>query len=239
MCLPLLFLTLSRVRNVPTTVDFDVAETLLTLDNDSINEMIERHPCTGSLQYQSMPSLSKDIPRRARSCSSSANQSTSHSSSVGLGPTSQSHLRLSGNQLEQVPSKPDELAEFGFSVGIKSAQVRNRLLQSFFTYQALWVGVVDQDLFDEYRKDGKSSMWYSNFLESVMLACAARLSTSSAVRFLAEEFSKQAKEEIPLAVETPSAASMQGFMLLSEYEVSCGRDRCGWMLCGICPSFLL
>jgi len=75
-------------------------------------------------------------------------------------------------------------------------------------------------------------MWYSKFLETVMLACAARLSTSSAVRSLGERYSLQAKADVLQALEIPSAASMQAFMLLSEYEVSYGRDRIGWMLCG-------
>lgn len=127
---------------------------------------------------------------------------------------------------------PDELVDFGIAVDINSAQVRSRLLHSFFRYQTLWVNVVDEHLFQEHRKGGKPSMWYSNFLETVLLACAARLSTSSAVRSLGERYSSQAKAEVLHGLETPSEASMQGFMLLSEYEVSYGRDRIGWMFCG-------
>lgn len=149
-----------------------------------------------------------------------------------LGPTSQYHLRLSGTQLQPPCTEPDDLADFGISVDINSAQVKSRLLQSFFRYQTLWVSVVDEELFYEHQKSGEPSMWYSTFLETVMLACAARLSTSSAVRSLGERYSTQAKVNTLQALESPSAASMQGFMLLSEYEVTHGRDRIGWQLCG-------
>lgn len=75
-------------------------------------------------------------------------------------------------------------------------------------------------------------MWYSNFLEAVMLASACRLSNSSAVRSLGEQYSIQAKADILQALENPSAASLQGFLMLSEYELSQGREHMGWQFCG-------
>jgi hypothetical protein len=67
-----------------------------------------------------------------------------------------------------------------------------------------------------------------------MLASATRLSTSSAVRSLGQKYASQSNAGILEAIEKPSAASLQGLLLLSEYEVTNCRDRVGWMLCGKC-----
>ncbi|KAH8703861.1 hypothetical protein BGW36DRAFT_93135 [Talaromyces proteolyticus] len=157
--------------------------------------------------------------------------------SCALGPTSQPHIL---SPLEHQPIlTQDELSKVGISMDINSAQLRSRLLQSFFRYQTLWVSVIDEKLFNTHREAGISSFWYSPFLEMVMLACAARLSTSSAVRSLGHKYASQANSGILLAIEKPSAASLQGFLLLSEYEVTHGRDRVGWMLCGMAARMLV
>jgi len=202
---------------------------LLALDEDTLDATVDNEPREPN--RQAPQDATPEASPRAESCTSSGNRSTTQSSGA-LGPTSQFHVRLSGTQPQHSCTKPDELADFGIAVDINSAQVRSRLLHSFLRYQTLWVNVVDENLFQEHRKSGEPSMWYSKFLETVMLACAARLSTSSAVRSLGERYSLQAKADVLQALEIPSAASMQAFMLLSEYEVSYGRDRIGWMLCG-------
>ncbi|KFY43101.1 hypothetical protein V494_02095 [Pseudogymnoascus sp. VKM F-4513 (FW-928)] len=127
----------------------------------------------------------------------------------------------------------DEFAHLGIALDTNTVQVKCRLLQSFFRYQPLWVNAVDENLFWESRESHESSMWYSKFLEAAMLASACRLSNSSAVRALGEQYSIQAKADILQALENPSAASMQGFLMLSEYEVSQGHERMGWQFCGM------
>ncbi|OBT77600.1 hypothetical protein VF21_04574 [Pseudogymnoascus sp. 05NY08] len=158
--------------------------------------------------------------------------------SGALGPTSQYRARSSGiiqsyHHHDQPYTKEDELAHLGIAIDTNTVQVKCRLLQSFFRYQPLWVNAVDQNLFWEHREGRESSMWYSNFLEAVMLAAACRLSNSSAVRALGEQYSIQAKGDLLQALENPSAASLQGFLMLSEYEVSQGRERMGWQFCGM------
>jgi hypothetical protein len=108
------------------------------------------------------------------------------------------------------------------------------MLRSHFKYQTLWATVVDKEVFFDHRTRG-TSFWYSSFLETVLLASAARLSTSDDIRSLSHKYAARARQGIPLALETPSAASLQGFLLLSEFEVTQGRDRIGWMLCGMFP----
>jgi hypothetical protein len=152
--------------------------------------------------------------------------------SCALGPTSQSHIL--SPVICQPMSASDELSGLGIDMDINSAQLRNRLLQSFFRYQILWVSLIDEDVFNIHRENGVSSFWYSPFLENVMLACATRLSTSSAVRSLGHKYASQSNAGILEAIEKPSAASLQGLLLLSEYEVTNCRDRVGWMLCGKC-----
>ncbi|OBT85985.1 hypothetical protein VE02_06380 [Pseudogymnoascus sp. 03VT05] len=128
--------------------------------------------------------------------------------SGALGPTSQYRARSSGiiqsyHHHDQPYAKEDALAHLGIALDTNTVQVKCRLLQSFFRYQPLWVNAVDENLFWEHRESHESSMWHSNFLEAVMLASACRLSNS----------------------ENPSAASLQGFLMLSEYEVPQGRER--------------
>jgi hypothetical protein len=64
------------------------------------------------------------------------------------------------------------------------------------------------------------------------LASATRLSTSKAVRALGSKYFKWAKDEAMSAMSEPTPAGLQGFLLLSEYEVTQGNDRPGWMYCG-------
>ncbi|KAK3652919.1 hypothetical protein LTR56_004867 [Elasticomyces elasticus] len=160
-----------------------------------------------------------------------------------VGPTPQYHARSSGMTQPyhrhqhlhhgQPYTTIDESNDVEIAVGTNTAHLKRKLLQSFFRYQPLWVTAVDEELFWEYREGRVSSMWYSDFLEASMLACAARLSSSSAVRSLGQQYSTQAKAEITRALENPSAASLQGFLMLSEYEVSQGRDSMGWQLCEV------
>ncbi|KAJ0413477.1 hypothetical protein BJY00DRAFT_319729 [Aspergillus carlsbadensis] len=174
-------------------------------------------------------------PRESQSSDSPTDadqKSTTHRPGV-LGPTSQSHLRLLGARDQVVSTPLDAFADLGIVVDINSAHLRSRLLDSFFQYQPLWISVVDEHAFRTQQSATEPLIWYSPFLETVMLACAARLSTSSAVQLLAEEYSAQAKLLIPQALTNPSAAAMQGFLLLSEYEATRGRERFGWQLCGM------
>lgn len=169
-------------------------------------------------------------------CASSLSKRRGQDSGA-LGPTSQYRARSSGiiqsyHHHDHSYGEEDELAHLGIALDTNTVQVKCRLLQSFFRYQPLWVNAVDQNLFWEHRESREPSMWYSNFLEAVMLASACRLSNSSAVRSLGEQYSIQAKGYILQALENPSAASLQGFLILSEYEVSQGRERMGWQFCG-------
>lgn len=193
------------------TLDLSLAEGLLALNSHST------HPGTE-------PCASFHSRRRGQD-------------SGAFGPTSQYHARSSGiiqsyHHHGHPCTKEDELAHLGIALDTNTVQVRCRLLQSFFRYQPLWVNAVDENLFWEHRESRESSMWYSNFLEAVMLASACRLSNSSAVRSLGEQYFIQAKADILQALENPSAASLQGFLMLSEYEVSQGRERMGWQFCG-------
>ena len=149
-----------------------------------------------------------------------------------FGLTSQPHV---GSPVPQeLDPLPDEFTTLGIAVDTNSTQLRDHLLQSYFKYQPLWVNVVDRKNFMAHRTIGAPSRWYSDFLEYTMLACAARLSTSGAIRALSREYVKLAKGEILVALDNPTPASLQGYLLLSEYEVTQGHDRSGWMLCGMC-----
>ncbi|KAL2782900.1 hypothetical protein BJX66DRAFT_319547 [Aspergillus keveii] len=208
----------------PSTADLTLAERLLASEGNGTRATTLTTPTMA-------------VPN-ARSCASLGDKGTGQGFSA-LSPTSQYHGRSSTESRSQPEShrascaKTDELADLGIAVSTNTFQVKCRLLQSFFRYQPLWVNAVDEELFWDYREKPEPSMWYSGFLEAVMLASAARLSNSSAVRSLGEQYAVQAKAEIWQALENPSAASVQGFLMLSEYEISHGRERMGWQLCGM------
>jgi hypothetical protein len=155
-----------------------------------------------------------------------------------FGVTTAAHLWLSDEKTvdrrsECSESLSDDLQIPGVQIDMHSAQLRSHLLRIYFKYQRLWINVVHKAVFMEHKANGVASQWYSTFLEAVLLACASRISTSSAVRALGNEYAKEAKSSIIEALEHPSAASLQGFILLSEYEVTLGHDRIGWMLSGM------
>ncbi|KAH7134498.1 fungal-specific transcription factor domain-containing protein [Dactylonectria estremocensis] len=148
------------------------------------------------------------------------------------GATSHPHVVSPGEE-----SHPTSLDEFDTIVGIdldpNSQHLRHHLLRSFFKYQTLWVDIVNKESFLKHQANGTDSRWYSKFLENTMLACGTRLSTSKSVRALGFKFHEWAKDEALRAMSEPTPANLQGFLLLSEYEVTQGNDRPGWMFCGV------
>lgn len=146
------------------------------------------------------------------------------------GATSHPHVVSPGE--ESRPTPTDEVDVVHIGLDHTAPRLREHLLQSFFKYQTLWVDIVNKDVFLAHKADSNHCRWYSDFLENAMLACGARLSTSKAVRDLGSIYSELAKTEALKAMSEPTPASLQGFLLLSEYEVTQGNDRPGWMFCG-------
>lgn len=154
----------------------------------------------------------------------------SENSPTFFGLTSHPHVSSPVDQSQT--SGADEFATLGIDLDSKSPHFRAHLIQSFFKYQSLWVEIVDKECFMANRSNAANSRWYCDFLEYSILACATRLSTSSAVRALGREYAQLAKTEILGALHEPSPANLQAFLLISEYEVTLGNDRPGWMFCG-------
>jgi hypothetical protein len=189
---------------------------------------------------ESLPALKNDYTSAStlvELCTASGKESSGQASGV-VGSTSQYHTRSTGmtqpyHQRHIHPyMKKGYPEDLEIATGTNAVRSKRQLLQSFFKYQPLWVAAVDEELFWEHRANRESSMWYSSFLEAVMLASATRLSDSSALRSIGEQSYNQAKAGIVQALYNSSAASMQGFLMLSEYEVSQGREIMGWQLCG-------
>lgn len=165
------------------------------------------------------PSASEVSPRDTRGQSPSFYGATSHPHVVSPGGES----RLASF---------DDVDSVGIDLDPSSPHLRGHLIQSFFKYQTLWVDIVNRELFLAHQATGSYSRWYSNFLENAMMACGARLSTSKSVRALGAKYLTWAKDEAMRAMSEPTPANLQGFLLLSEYEVTQGNDRPGWMYCG-------
>lgn len=150
-----------------------------------------------------------------------------------FGPTSPLHL---SSPPDQPQLRCEEPVIPGITLDSDSGQLRSLLLRSYFNYQDLWLPVVHQENFMAHRAIGKRSQWYSTFLESVLLAYGARSSTSSAIRALRDKYFERAKADMVHELEDVTAASLQGFLLLSEYDVTQGHEKEGWILCGETPS---
>ncbi|KAF2495024.1 hypothetical protein BU16DRAFT_550722 [Lophium mytilinum] len=149
-----------------------------------------------------------------------------------FGATSHPHVTSPGDEAWPA-SFDDDVDAVGIDLDTTSPRLRDHLLQAYFKYQTLWVDVVNKETFLTHRANGDRPRWYSKFLENAMLACGTRLSTSKAVRALGVKYLAWAKDEVLRAMAEPTPANLQGFLLLSEYEVTQGNDRPGWMFCGV------
>jgi hypothetical protein len=146
-----------------------------------------------------------------------------------FGPTSEPHV---SSPSDAPRPKPDRLKMPCVELRTDSPQLKALLFRSYWSYQTLCVCVVDEETFCAHSARGSRSQYYSEFLESALLACSTRLSTSKAVRALGPEYVGRAKTVLNLEIENANIATLQGLLLLSDYEMSQGRDRVGWMYCG-------
>ncbi|GAB7352387.1 hypothetical protein MBLNU459_g2820t1 [Dothideomycetes sp. NU459] len=172
--------------------------------------------------YQALPTPA--------SVSQNSSQDSRGDSPSFYGATSHPHVVASNEEFHLISDDDDAV---GIDLDPASPHIRDNLLQSFFKYQTLWVDIVDKESFFAHQRNGAQSQWYSRFLENAMLACGTRLSTSKSVRALGYKYCEWAKNDILLAMSEPTPANLQGFLLLSEYEVTQGNDRPGWMFCGV------
>ena len=150
------------------------------------------------------------------------------------GPTSQLYIqRRSYADVNDVPSGYDEPAA---DLNMDSVPLRGQLFHTFWRIQPNSVVTVDETLLEAGRQANRRSQYYSPFLENSVLACATRMSTSEGVRRLGGQYADRAKSEIAQELENPNIASLQGFLQLSDFEATRGRDRLGYMYCGECCS---
>ncbi|KAF5004432.1 hypothetical protein FDECE_9070 [Fusarium decemcellulare] len=147
------------------------------------------------------------------------------------GPTTQLHIQSRGEDSAGTRFENEVTADF--AIDIDSPQLRENLLKLYWGNHTRAVRVVDEHLFLTHRKAGKRSQYYSSFLESALLACAARLKTSQAVRKLGRSYADRAKQHLVYELEQPTIATLQGFLLLSDFEATSARDRVGWTYNGI------
>ena len=146
------------------------------------------------------------------------------------GPTSQ--LYIHRRSFADPSDSPGRYDEQGAALNIDSAPLRALLFHTFWRIQPSSVVIVDQAFFEAGRESIGRSEYYSPFLEHTILACATRMSTSEAVRTLGAQYADRAKAETAVELENPNIATLQGFLMLSDFEATRGRDRLGYMYCG-------
>ncbi|RFU26448.1 hypothetical protein B7463_g9888, partial [Scytalidium lignicola] len=181
------------------------------------------------------PSSSKPIESaRVRATSASYEDDRQVKPKVRLrcfGPTCPLHVLL-----RPTPPKSPEIAAENpdaYTWSLDSEQFQRELLNIYFDFQPLSIIVINKEAFMEHYSIGLPSEYYSEFLLNCILACAVRLSTRVAIRSLSELYIKRAKTHLVDALEHAIIATLQGFCLLSEFEMSSGNDQAGWLYAGI------
>ncbi|OAL56030.1 hypothetical protein IQ07DRAFT_583454 [Pyrenochaeta sp. DS3sAY3a] len=148
-----------------------------------------------------------------------------------FGPTSESHV---SSPSETFGLKPPQFDIPGVQLQAHSPQLKAVLIRSYWRWQPLSITVIHQKSFLSHRNHGSRSQYYSKFLEFALLACGTRLSTSKDVRALGPEYAKLAYAEyISPELDNSNVATLQGLLLLSDFEMSQSRDRVGWLHCGM------
>jgi hypothetical protein len=150
---------------------------------------------------------------------------------IYFGPTSQLYVSSPSDQVDV--AAPSDVSCFEPAVNIDSDPLHALLLQSYWKYQTLSVRVIDEELFMDHRRSKVRSQYYSRFLESALLACSTRHSTSEVVRRLGLQYAYRAKAELVSELEQPKISTLQGLLLLSDFEMAGGHDRVGWIYCGM------
>ncbi|OAL33981.1 hypothetical protein AYO20_06816 [Fonsecaea nubica] len=153
----------------------------------------------------------------------------SEESGIYFGPSCQLHVSSPSDVVKSVSG----IHAPGTQIDMDSDRLKTLLFNNYCNFQTLSVTIIHPELFLSHRARGLRSQHYSRFLENSMMACSARLSTSVAVRALGSSYAMRAKSEIVSELEDPNVATLQGMLLLSDYEMTEGRDRVGWMYCGI------
>lgn len=146
------------------------------------------------------------------------------------GPTSQPYI-----QRHAVPVDTGDTVSHDESLSIDSAPLRASLFHTYWKIQPHSIIIVGEAFFVQGRDAGRRSEYYSSFLEDAILACATRLSTSDGVRALGSRYVERAKAVIAHELERPNTATLQGFLLLSDFEATRGRDRLGYLYSGKSP----
>lgn len=116
------------------------------------------------------------------------------------------------------------------------------LLELYFAWQDPCLHVVDAETFwrsrAQSRYEGIATPYYSRTLSDAMCALGAAYEPRyhpevvTFPRSLAEFFGDRAKILLELELETPSIATIQGLVILSNHEALCTRDTRGWLYSG-------
>ncbi|KAI1615954.1 hypothetical protein EDD36DRAFT_119097 [Exophiala viscosa] len=148
-------------------------------------------------------------------------------------------LQVQAPEIRDPAVRPTGDFEHETALNMDSAQLRKALFRIFFKIQPNSQVIVREDLFMRDRDKRGRHRYYSSFLENSLLAAATRNSTSSAVRKLGKKYAERAKSQICSELEQQNIASLQGFLLLSDFEATRGRARLGWTYSNIATGVLV
>lgn len=181
------------------------------------------------------PTLHRALKERRASDINETRPTLDTDSSPGMvryyGPTTQLYLQ-SSSDTDADRRSSTATTVIDFVIDMDSPQLRESLIQLSWSYYSRSVSIIDEQLFMAHRKTKERSQYYSNFLECALLACVTRIRTSQAMRPLGRSYADRAKQDLVYELENPTIATVQGLLLLSEFEATSARDRIGWTYSG-------
>ncbi|KAI1027824.1 hypothetical protein LB503_011900 [Fusarium chuoi] len=150
---------------------------------------------------------------------------------LNIGEDGQIHYfgsRISSRDLQKQAA--DTLDQLNLRVEV-SDELRNHLLDLFWSWQNTWQYLVVKELFLEDLYITQSGRYASPLLVSAVLALAARdpLEQNTAGNALAE----QAKMILFYESQAPKVTTVQATALLGLREIATDKEALGWMYCGM------
>lgn len=124
--------------------------------------------------------------------------------------------------------------------------LERHLLELFFTWQDPSMHVVDAEAFwrcrAQSKHEGVTTSYYSRALSDAMCALGAAYEPRYHPEFLtfprslAEFFGDRAKLLLELELDSPSIATVQALVIVSNHEAYYKRDTRGWLYSGMCSA---
>lgn len=122
---------------------------------------------------------------------------------------------------------------------IVSEELRDHLLDVFWSWQNAWQYIVVKDMFIQDLNNPSGGQYASPLLLSAILALSARYSDRPELRTdpsdpntAGDALAEQAKMGLFYETQAPTITTVQAALLLSLRETATDKESLGWLYCG-------